>query len=107
MRKYIDGTKVIDGVEVNCGNPNLFPVLKGFGDVLGKELMAELLHECLGEESMFYPNYEEIGLGESKGWASLAQQLELINYISMKISINSGYNYKNWCGKYEHLVVED
>lgn len=107
MKKYIDGTKIIDGVEMNCGNPNLFPVLIGFKEVLGEDIMNELLHECLGESAEFYPSYCDIGLGESKGWASLAQQLELINYISMKISVNSGYNYKTWYGKYEHLVVED
>ena len=107
MRKYIDGTKVIDGVEMNTGSPNLFPVLRGFGEVLGEDIMNKLLKECLGNEATFDLNYSDIRLGNSKGWAKLPQQLELVNYITMKLSVNSGYNYKTWFGRYDHLIVED
>ena len=107
MRKYIDGVEIIDGREMNCGNPNLFPVLRGFGEILGEDIMNELLKECLGNEATFDSNYSDIRLGSSKGWAKLGQQLELVNYITMKLSVDSGYNYKNWVGRYDHLVVED
>lgn len=105
MRKYLDGVEVINGVEMLGSPVNLFPVLKGLGEILGEELMTDLLHECLGEEAMFYPNYSGIGLGNSKGWAKLPEQLKLINYIVNRFETKDVCNYKGWYGVHHHLMV--
>lgn len=106
MTKIINGIETVQGRELMTFTPNLFPVIQGFAKVLGEEKMNEYLHQYFGEEANAYPEWMDIGLGESKGWASLKDQLNFIRFIQDKLSVNNGYNYKNFVGKYEHLVCE-
>lgn len=106
MKKIINGVEIIDGKEMMSYTPNFYPVIAGFAKVIGEEKINEYLHDFFGEEAKFYPEYMDISLGESNGWASLANQLEFINFIINKLEINTGYNYKKWVGKYEHIICK-
>jgi len=103
MKKIIDGIEIIDGEKMLAYKPNLLPVIKGLADVLGDEVMNQYLHECLGEEANFYPSYFDIGLGTSKGWAELTEQMDLIIHITNKLFIKTGRNH---FGKYHYIVCE-
>lgn len=107
MKEIIDGYIItVNGKDCRSFRPNLFPVIQGFGEILGKEKMNEYLHECFDEGANFYPCYSDIGLGNSKGWARPQDQINFINFIMNKLSIETGYEYKGNIGRYDNIICE-
>ena len=100
-KQIVDGYEIIDGQEWDSFSPNLFPLITGLGSILTEETMNAYLHEFFGDDANFYPGYGDIGLGESKGWASASQQKEFLLYILNRIDTQVFYEYKGNVGKRE------
>lgn len=106
MKKIIDGIVIQNGRKIKEFTPSLMPVIKGFAEILGDDLINQYLHECLGEEAMFYPGYSEIGLGNSKGWAKLQDEKNLVNYIISKLEVKIEYNHKGFVGRHDYIICK-
>lgn len=102
-------SKMLDGIDkkgMKGTAPSFGGVLNALAELLGNEVIEAHAEAMFGPQIAYYPGYYEIGKGDSQGWLSKQEELLLIQQILANVGFDTGRQYKQWIGRYEHIVVQ-